>query len=366
MSSGSYFPPPVRAVPIPKKGGVRVLGVPTIADRIAQTVVAARLEPRMEDIFHPDSYGYRPGRSPIDAVTVCRQRCWRYDWVVDLDVAKFFDTCPHDLILKAVEANTDQKWILLYVKRWLEALLQLPDGSLQARDQGTPQGSAASPCLANLFLHYAFDAWMARMWPSVPFERYVDDAVVHCVSRRQAEQVRASIAERMEQVGLSLHPTKTRIVYCRDSNRPDRSDQIAFDFLGHTFRARAAVNRRTGVEFSSFAPAISRDKLTEKSQEVRSWRLHRRIGDDLADLAERINPIVRGWMTYWGHYHRAQMYGLLQRINAYLMRWARKKYRRLRRKDRLQAWWDSLTERAPRLFAHWEWVTGIGLAFAGR
>jgi len=252
------------------------------------------------------------------------------------------------------------------VKRWLQAPLQFPDGSLQARDQGTPQGSAASPCLANLFLHYAFDAWMARTWPSVPFERYVDDAVVHCVSRRQAERVRASIAERMAQVGLALHPTKTKIVYCRDTNRPDRHDQIAFDYLGYTFRARAAVNRRTGTEFSSFAPAISRDKLTEKSKEVRRWRLHRRIGDDLADLAERINPIVRGWMTYWGHFHRAHMYGLLQRINAYLMRWARKKYRRLRRTDRLQAWWDSLIARAPRLFAHWSWVTGTGMAFAGR
>lgn len=346
MSSGSYFPPPVRAVPIPKKGGVRILGVPTIADRIAQTVVAERLGPRMEEIFHDDSYGYRPGRGAIDAVATCRQRCWRSDWVIDLDVAKFFDTCPHDLIVKAVEANTDQRWIVLYVKRWLVAPLQHPDGSLEARECGTPQGSAVSPCLANLFLHYAFDTWMAKKWPSVRFERYVDDAVVHCVSRCQALTVQASIAERMAEVGLQLHPTKTKIVYCRDSNRRGEHEDISFDFLGYTFRARAAVNKRTGVEFSSFAPAISRDKLTEKSREVRRWRIHRRVNDDLADLAEWINPIVRGWMTYWGHFHRVQMHGLLQRINAYLMRWARKKYRRLRSSSRLQAWWDGLVARA--------------------
>jgi RNA-directed DNA polymerase len=366
MSSGSYFPPPVKAVPIPKKGGVRTLGVPTIADRIAQTVVAERLGPRMEEIFHADSYGYRPGRSAIDAVRTCRRRCWEHDWVIDLDVAKFFDTCPHDLILKAVEANTDQKWILLYVKRWLVAPLQHPDGTLQVRDRGTPQGSAVSPCLANLFLHYAFDAWMARTWPSVRFERYVDDAVVHCASQRQALVVQASIAARMAEVGLELHPTKTKVVYCRDSNRRGGHDNISFDFLGYTFRARAAVNKRTNTEFSSFAPAISRDKLVDKGREVRSWRIHRHVNDDLADLAERINPIVRGWMTYWGHFHRAHMYGLLQRINAYLMRWARKKYRRLRSRKRLQVWWADLVARAPNLFAHWAWVRDCGLSFAGR
>jgi RNA-directed DNA polymerase len=215
MSSGSYFPPPVKAVEIPKPhgGGTRVLGVPTVADRVAQTVVARRLEARVEPIFHPDSYGYRPGRSALDAVAACRKRCWRKDWVIDLDVQKFFDSVPWDLVVKAVAANTDQPWVVLYVRRWLAAPLQLPDGTLAERDRGTPQGSAVSPVLANLFLHYAFDVWMAREYPDVPFERYADDGVVHCDSQRQAREVLAAIANRMERVGLRLHPDKTKVVY---------------------------------------------------------------------------------------------------------------------------------------------------------
>ncbi|MEV8517956.1 group II intron reverse transcriptase/maturase [Dactylosporangium sp. NPDC051484] len=215
MSSGSYFPPAVRAVEIPKAHGtgIRVLGVPTVADRVAQTVVARELEKRVDPAFHPDSYGYRPNRSALDAVARCRQRCRRANWVIDLDITKFFDSVPWDLAIKAVEANTELPWVVLYVKRWLEAPLQHADKSLQIRDRGTPQGSAVSPVLANLFLHYAFDLWMAREFPRVEFERYVDDAVVHCVSEAQARTVLAALRERMAQVGLELHPDKTRIVY---------------------------------------------------------------------------------------------------------------------------------------------------------
>jgi group II intron reverse transcriptase/maturase len=356
MSSGSYFPPPVRAVEIPKAhgGGTRMLGVPTIADRVAQTVVAGRLEKKVEPIFHPDSYGYRPNRGPLDAVAACRQRCWKRDWVIDLDVQKFFDSVDHDLVVKAVEAHTDAPWVVLYVRRWLTAPIQHPDGTVQQRDRGTPQGSAVSPVLANLFLHYAFDAWMAREYPSVPFERFADDAVVHCVSEGQARRVVAAIANRMEEVGLRLHPDKTKIVYCKDGKRRGAYEHTAFTFLGFTFRARAARGRN-GQNFTSFLPAISTDALKKISGEVRQWRLHHWTGHTFGEVARRINPIVRGWMQYYGAFYRTALYPLLLRINAYLMRWIRRKYRRLRSFKKAKACWQRINSQHPRLFAHWVW-----------
>ena len=369
LSSGSYFPPPVKAVEIPRAGGkgVRVLGVPTVADRIAQTVVKLHLEPKVEPIFHPDSYGYRPGKSALDAVAVCRQRCWRADWVIDLDIRAFFDTVPWDLVLKAVAHHTDQKWILLYVERWLKAPLQQPDGTLVSRDRGTPQGSAISPLLANLFMHYAFDAWMVREFPNIGFERYCDDAVVHCRSGHQARQVRDAIAARLAQVGLELHPDKTRIVYCKDADRPGSFEHEKFTFLGYEFRPRLAKNRH-GKHFVSFLPAVSTDAMKAMGAEIRSWTLGRRSDKSLDDLARMFNHIVQGWINYYGRFYRSRLLYFLRRLNAHLVRWSCQKYQRLRNKERrAMAWLAEIARRSPRLFAHWRlgarpdgWAMGAG------
>ncbi len=357
MSSGTYFPPAVRAVEIPKQhgGGTRMLGIPTVADRVAQTVVARHLGIRVEKIFHEDSYGYRPRKSALEAIGACRQRCWKRDWVIDLDIQKFFDSVRWDLIVKAVEAHTDAVWVTLYVQRWLRAPLALPDGTLQKRDRGTPQGSAVSPVLANLFMHYAFDVWLTRTYPGIQFERYADDAVVHCVSRRQAHEVLTALGNRMEEVGLRLHPDKTRIVYCKDGTRRGSHEHTSFTFLGYTFQARGARSRN-GRNFTNFLPAISKEALKKISKEVRSWRLHMQVRLTIHELARRINPVVRGWMHYYGAYYRTVLHPLLQRINAYLMRWIRKKYKRLRAFKKAHPCWQRITRQYPRLFAHWAWT----------
>ena len=371
MSSGSYFPPPVKAVEIPKAGGkgIRVLGVPTVADRIAQTVVRLYLEPNVEPVFHPDSYGYRPRKSALDAVAACRQRCWRADWVIDMDIRAFFDTVPWDLVLKAVarHISPDQGWILLYVERWLKAPLQQQDGTLAARDRGTPQGSAISPLLANLFMHYAFDAWMAREFPAVRFERYCDDAVVHCASEKQARQVRDAIAERLAQVGLELHPHKTQIVYCKDADRRDDHEVTSFTFLGYEFRPRLAKSKY-GKHFVSFLPAVSTEAMKAMGAEIRSWHWAKRSDKSLGDLALMFNSIVQGWINYYGRFYKSELLCFLRRLNRHLVRWACRKYKRLKRRERrAMAWLAEIAQRSPRLFAHWRlgarpdgWAMGAG------
>ncbi len=354
MSSGSYFPGPVRAVEIPKDhgAGVRRLGVPNTVDRVAQTAAAMLLEEKLEPIFHPDSYGYRPGRSAHDALAVARKRCWKQDWTLDLDVRAFFDSVPHDLLVKAVAHHTDERWVLLYIERWLKAPMQMPDGTLVVREKGTPQGSPISPLLANLFMHYAFDRWMDREFPGCPFERYADDVIAHCDTEDQARVLRAAIADRLRPLGLELHPDKTKIVYCKDANRRGTAEHTSFDYLGYTFRARLAASRR-GF-FVNFSPAMSTKAKKAKGQQIRAWHLNRRSGTDLSGIAEEINPQVRGWINYYGAFYRSELSFLALRIDQHLVRWAMQKFKRLR--GRPQAAWallNAVRQRDPKLFAHW-------------
>ncbi len=355
MASGSYFPGAVRAVEIPKDygAGVRVLGVPNTVDRIAQTAAAMLLEEKLEPIFHQDSYGYRPGRSAHDALAVTRKRCWKQDWILDLDVRAFFDSVPHDLLLKAVAHHTDERWVLLYIERWLTTPMQMPDGTLVAREKGTPQGSPISPLLANLFMHYAFDKWMDREYPGQPFERYADDAVIHCDTEEQARGLWAALAERLGSVGLELHPEKTKIVFCKDAKRRGDAEHTSFDFLSYTFRARLARGRR-GF-FVNFSPAMSTKAKKAKGKQIRDWHLNRRSGTDLSGIAEDINPQVRGWTNYYGAFYRSELYSLAKRIDEHLVRWAMQKFKRLRRNpSKAWAWLNAVKQREPTLFAHWQ------------
>jgi RNA-directed DNA polymerase len=359
MSSGTYIPPPVKAVEIPKSDGrTRLLGIPTVGDRVAQAVVKDCLELIVEPKFHEDSYGYRPKKSALDAVGVARQRCWKQDWCIDLDIKAFFDTLDHELMMKAVRFHTDEKWVHLYVERWLKASLQGKDGKLTERTRGTPQGGVVSPLLANIYMHHAFDDWMKRQFPEVKFERFADDVLAHCSSRKQAESVLEAIRVRLKECGLELHPEKTKIVYCKDADRKGSHEHESFDFLGYTFRPRLSKNK-WGKTFVNFTPAISKRAASDIRKEIRSWAIHLRSDKNITDLARMFNAQVQGWVNYYGRYYKSAMYSPLRNIERFLARWVMRKYKRLQgHRTRAINWLGRVRKREPRLFVHWR--LGLG------
>lgn len=355
MSSGSYFPPAVKAVEIPKKsGGVRILGIPTVSDRVAQMVVKLHFEPKVEPIFAADSYGYRPGKSAIDALRITRGRCWRYDWVIELDIRKLFDRIDHELLMKAVRKHTDSAWEILYIERWLKAPFQMQDGSKVERTMGTPQGGVVSPVLANLFMHYAFDEWMRREHPNNPWARYADDAVIHCRTQKEAKSLLIDLGERFKQCKLELNTEKTRIVYCKDDDRKGNYSLTSFDFLGYTFRPRRSKNR-WGKCFINFSPAVSNSASKAMRQTIRGWRMQLKSDVGIDDLSRMFNPVVRGWINYYGCFYKSQLYSVLRHMNRALMYWARRKYKKLAvHKRRASSWLGRLARNRPELFAHWQ------------
>jgi RNA-directed DNA polymerase len=325
-----------------------------VGDRVAQMVVKMELEPKVEHRFHPDSYGYRPKKSALDAVGACRQRCWRYDWIVDLDIKGFFDNIDHSLMMHAVRKHTDCPWMLLYIERWLKAPAEAEDGTPIARDRGTPQGGVISPLLANIFLHHVFDMWMSLEFPGCPFERYADDVVIHCRSKEQALEVKAAVEARLRRCKLEAHPEKTRIVYCRDSSRRQKHEHIQFNFLGYGFRPREAKSRR-GKVFTSFLPAISMKAKAAIMAEVRDWHIHRMSHVELDDLARMVNAKIRGWVHYYGRYYPTALWRTFQGLNRRLVRWTRGKYKRYRISERRATHWlRQVARQRSGLFAHWQ------------
>jgi group II intron reverse transcriptase/maturase len=355
MSSGSYFPPPVRAVSIPKKsGGERILGVPTVADRVAQTVVKQLIEPDLDAIFLADSYGYRPRKSALDAIRVTRERCWKYDWVLEFDIKCLFDNIDHELLLRAVRKHVECTWALLYIERWLKAPMEREDGTRVERTCGTPQGGVISPILSNLFMHYAFDLWMARTRPDLPWCRYADDGLVHCRNEHEALVLKAALQARLAECHLEMHPTKTKIVYCKDGKRRGTYPNIKFDFLGYCFRPRQVRNSRDNSLFCSFSPAVSPSALKTMRAEIRELGIRRRTELSLVEIAHRINPLLRGWISYYGRYAPSALAPLLRYVNQTLKAWAMRKFKRFKaHKIRVSHFLQKLSRQNANLFVHW-------------
>lgn len=355
MSSGSYTPPAVRAVAIPKKtGGERILGVPTVSDRIAQMVVKLQFEPEVEPHFLTDSYGYRPNKSALDAIAVTKSRCWQYDWVIEFDIKGLFDNISHELLMKAVHKHTTNKWVILYIERWLKAPMQQKDGTIINRICGVPQGGVISPILSNLFLHYVFDKWMQRHYPGTLWCRYADDGVIHCKTKAQAEALLSALKQRFNACELDLHPDKTKIIYCKDKKRRNKHTETSFDFLGFTFRPRLVVNRKQGGLFMGYTPAVSKSAQKSMRAKIKSFRLYKRSELSLEEIAIKFNPTLRGWLNYYGRFNPWEMESVWRYFNKTLVAWLMRKCKRFHEhKTKAAKYLKGIADKQPSLFVHW-------------
>lgn len=357
MASGSYFPPPVKEVEISKKdGGIRKLGIPTISDRVGQMVVKMYIEPRFEEVFSPNSFGYRPNRNAHQALQKVRENCWKQDWVIDLDIKGFFDNIDHHKLMLAVKKHVPENWVVLYIKRWLEAPVLAKSGVLvENQGKGTPQGGVISPLLANLFLHYGFDKWLENTDKNVRFTRYADDVIIHCKSKAHAERILGQTHQRMESIGLELHPQKTKIVYCRDYRRKGKHPFIKFDFLGYSFQPRSAISKKNKKMFLGFDCAISigsRKRIADKLEEINVNKLSFK---SIVGIAQYLNPMIRGWVHYYGKFKMYELTKVFRLLSVRLVWWARKRYKRYKTSIRKgYIWLATIRKQFPSLFYHWQ------------